>query len=209
MRSRPLSYDVPCGRLFAEVTLVEALEALAVACFVLGHLVYGIVHGVEVLLLGQASQAHLVLAGTALGVHALVEVGLRVPNHLADQLGELRGVLGLLPGVTLVGLGDLGIALTVGLTAHGQVHAHLGALAHEVVLQTLPELLAGALAVTDLVNGDEIEVALLFDNFHELVFACLAERALLGSLGTFVNVPAYGTTPFLCHNLVMFNVLCG
>ncbi len=108
-------------------------------------------------------------------------------------------MLGLLPCVALVGLGDLGIALTVGLTAHSQVHAHLGALAHEVVLQTLPQLLVGALAVADLMNGHEIEVVLL-DDLDELVLTYLAHRALLGCLGTFVNVPAYGTTPFLLHN---------
>ena len=79
--------------------------------FVLGHLVHGVVYGVEVLLLGQTRQAHLVLAGAALGVHALLEVGLGVPDDLADQLGELRGVLGLLPCVALVSLGNLGITL--------------------------------------------------------------------------------------------------
>ena len=166
---------------------------------VLGHLVHGVVYGVQVLLLGQTGQTHLVLAGTALGVHALVEVGLGVPNHLADQLGELRSVLGLLPGVALVGLGNLGIALAVGLTAHGQIHTHLGTFAHEVILQTLPEFLVGALAVTDLVNGHEIE-AVLLDDLDELVLAYLAHGALLGCLGTFVNVPAYGTTPFLLHS---------
>jgi nitrogen fixation negative regulator NifL len=31
-------------------------------------------------------------------------------------------------------------------------------------------------------------------------------KALVGCLGTFVNVTAYGTTPFLCHNLLLFNV---
>ena len=113
-------------------------------------------------------------------------------------------MLGLFPGVALVSLGDLGIALAIGLTAHGQIHAHLGALAHEVVLQTLPELLAGALAVTDLVLGYELHLRVRLNNLYELVLTCLAHRALLGSLGTFVNVPAYGTTPFLCHNLLYY-----
>ena len=117
-------------------------------------------------------------------------------------------MLGLLPCITLVGLGDLGIALAIGLTAHRQVHAHLGALAHEVVLETLPELLAGALAVTDLVLGNEIEVALLLYNLYELILADFAHRALLGCLGTFMNVPAYGTTPFLCHSFQVVSLVC-
>ena len=100
--------------LFTEVTLVETFEALAVARFVLGHFVHGIVYGVEVLLLGHAGQTHLVFARAALGVHALFEVGLGVPYHFADQLGELRSVLGLFPCVTLVSLGDFGITLAVG-----------------------------------------------------------------------------------------------
>ena len=109
-------------------------------------------------------------------------------------------MLGLLPGVTLVSLGDLGITLAVGLTAHRQVHAHLGALAHEVILETLPQFGAGTLAVADLVNRHEIEVAPGLYQFDEFFLAYLAHRALIGCLGTFVDVPANGTTPFLCHN---------
>ena len=167
---------------------------------------HGIVYGVEVLLLGHAGQTHLVFARAALGVHALFEVSLGVPYHFADQLGELRSVLGLFPCVTLVSLGDFGITLAVGLTAHGQIHAHLGAFAHEVVLQALPEFLAGALAVADNVLGHEFEVTLLFDDFDEFLFAYLTHRALLRCLRTFVDVTAYGTTPFLCHN--RSNVYC-
>ena len=96
------------------------------------------------------------------------------------------------------------IALAVGLTAHRQVHAHLGALAHKVILQSFPQLLARALAVAELVDGHEVEVALLLHHFDEFLLADLAHRALLGSLRTFMNVPAYGTTPFLCHNFRMF-----
>ena len=46
----------------------------------------------------------------------------------------------------------------------------------------------------------------LLDDLDELLLAYLAHRALVGCLGTFVNVTAYGTTPFLCHNLLLFNV---
>ena len=170
---------------------------------VLGHLVHRIVHGVEVLLLGHARQTHLVFAGAALGIHAFVEVGLGVPDHLADQFGEFRSVLGFLPRIALVSLGDLGIALAVGLTAHSQIHAHLGALAHEVILQAFPQLLAGALAVADHVLRNEFEPFALLHDLDELILAHFAHRALLGCLGTFVDVPADGTTPFLCcHNFL-------
>ena len=105
---------------------------------VLGHLVYGIVHGVQVLLLGQTRQTHLVLAGAALGIHTFEQVGLGVPNDVADQFGKLRSVLGLLPGIALESLGDFGVALTIRLTSHRQVLSHLGTFAHEVVVQTFP-----------------------------------------------------------------------
>ena len=34
----------------------------------------------------------------------------------------------------------------------------------------------------------------------------LNTKAINDGLGTFVDVPANGTTPFLCHNLLLFNV---
>ena len=105
---------------------------------VLGHLVNGVVNGVEVLLLRHAGQAHLVLAGAALGIHTFEQVGLGVPNDVADQFGKLRSVLGLLPGIALESLGDFGVALTIRLTSHRQVLSHLGTFAHEVVVQTFP-----------------------------------------------------------------------
>ena len=108
-----------------EEAVVQAGEALAVASLVTGHLMNGVVDGVQVLGLGQLGDAELVLAGASLGGHTLLEVGLGVPNYLAQQLGKFGGMLGLFKGVALEGLGNLGIALTVGLARHGQVHAHL------------------------------------------------------------------------------------
>ena len=83
------------------------------AGFILGHLVDGIVDGVEVALFGHAGDAHLVLAGAAFSDHALVEVGLGIPNHVAQQFGELGTVLGLFKSIALEGLGDFGIALAI------------------------------------------------------------------------------------------------
>ena len=81
--------------------------------------------GVEVLLLGIAGDAHLVFASASLSVHALLKVGLGVPHHITEQLGELSGVFGLFPSITFESLSDFRIAFAVGLTAHRQIHAHL------------------------------------------------------------------------------------
>ena len=190
-----------------EVAVIETLKALTVASLVLSHLVYGVVYGVKVLLLGNLSQVHLALASTTLSIHALEEVGLRIPNNLTDQLGKLGSVLSLLPSVTLESLSDLGITLTVSLTAHSQVHTYLGALTHEVILQTLPQLGIRTLAVAQLMLRNEIQSAIL-NNLDELLGAYFAQRALLGSLVTLMNVTTYGTTEFLCHNLECFKVYC-
>ena len=42
---------------------------------------------------------------------------------------------------------------------------------------------------------------LLLDDLDELLLAYLAHRALIGCLGTLVDITTDGTTPFLCHNL--------
>ena len=47
---------------------------------------------------------------------------------------------------------------------------------------------------------DERETFLLLDDLDELLLAYLAHRALIGCLGTLVDITTDGTTPFLCHN---------
>ena len=59
------------------------------ACLVLGHLVYCIVDCVQVQLLGALCNAVLVAVGLTLGVHALLDVCLCVPNDVTQKLGEL------------------------------------------------------------------------------------------------------------------------
>ena len=81
------------------------------ASLVAGHLVNGVVDSVEVELLGTLGDAGLVLAGTGLSVHTLLQVGLGVPNHVAEEFGKLAGVLGLFPSVALESLSDFGVAL--------------------------------------------------------------------------------------------------
>ena len=153
----------------------------------------GVVNGVEVLLLRHAGQTHLILASAALGVHALFEVGLGVPDHFADQLGELRGVLGLLPGIALEGLGHFRIPVAIRLTAHGQVHANLGALAVEVHAQALDDAGVNALG-----NAHAMLVGIGLFTAHglELALGSLALGAEFGSFGTFINVAANLANPF-------------
>ena len=210
-RSRPVLY-VPqarracAGLLVAEVALEESFEAAAVTGLVAGHFVHGVVDGVEVQLLGALGDAGLVLTGAALGVHTLLEVGLRVPYHIAEQFGELRSVLGLFPGIALEGLGYFGITLAVGLAAHGQIHAHLGALAHEVVVEVFDHFLVAALGHADFVLGHEGETALLGE-FLELGGGNAAHGALFGCVVAFVNVTANGADEFLFHDVGIFKLL--
>jgi hypothetical protein len=147
---------------------------------------------------------HLAIASTVLSIHSLVEIGLGIPNNLTDELRKLCCVLCLLPSIALESLSDLGITLTVSLTAHCKVHTHLGALAHKVILQTLPKLLIRAFAITQLVLGNEIELATIFYYLYELICANFAQRTLLGCLSALVNVTTYGTTEFLCHSYFLF-----
>ena len=80
--------------LFSEIAVVEALEAAAVTRLVLGHLVHRIMDSVEIELLGEHRELLLAGAGAVLGVDAHFKVLLRaVGEHLAEELGELRGML--------------------------------------------------------------------------------------------------------------------
>ena len=96
--------------------------------------------GVEIQRLGPFGDEELAFAGAFLGLVTFLEVGLGVPDHFADELGELCGMLGLFPCVALEGFGDLGVAFSIGLAAHRQVHAHFGAFAGEVFLEARPDL---------------------------------------------------------------------
>ena len=79
-----LSVCMDFCRLLLEVAIVQALETLAVACFVLSHFVNGVVDGVKVEFFGASSDAHLVGVGTCFGGHTLFEVGLGVPNYFTE-----------------------------------------------------------------------------------------------------------------------------
>jgi hypothetical protein len=56
----------------------------------------------------------------------------------------------LLEGDPLLSFGDLGISFPIRLTAHRQVHTHLGALAHEVGLEPFHDSLVYPLNISPL-----------------------------------------------------------
>ena len=53
--------------LFFEVAIVQPFETFAVACFVFGHLVHGVVNSIEVQLFGTFGYTHLVFASAGFG----------------------------------------------------------------------------------------------------------------------------------------------
>ncbi len=186
-----------------KVTLVESHEAGAVAGFVFCHFVNGVVGGVHTGSLGVLGNAELVLASALLGCDASLEVGLGVAENIAEQLSELAGVLCLLKSIALEGLGYLGIALAVGLTAHGKIHAYLTALAGEMVLKVFDHLLVGSFLTGSTENVSSSEggsVALIFE-FLKLGSRCLTDGAALGSLSALVDVTANGTNKLFLHDV--------
>ena len=102
--------------LFSEIALQQSGKASTVASLVLGHFVNGVVDGIESGSLGVLGNTELVLAGSGLSGSTLLEVGLGVPNALAEQLGKAAGVVGLFESIALESLCNFGIALAVGLT---------------------------------------------------------------------------------------------
>ena len=112
-------------------------------------------------------------------------------------------MLGLLPGKALVCLGHLGIALAVGLTAHGQVHAHLGTLTHKVSFQALKHLFVNTLGHTDHMLVGKRQRAFALFHLYELRRGNTALGAFLGSLVTGVHITANSTSE-LFHHLIKF-----
>ena len=83
--------------LLAEVALQQALERLAVTGLVARHFMDCVVQRVEIVLLAQLGQVGLAGSRAVFGLDANGQVLLGGRgNDLAQQLGELGGVLGLL-----------------------------------------------------------------------------------------------------------------
>ena len=184
--------------LFAEVAAVEALEALAVASFVLSHFVNGVVDGVEVELFGAFSDAHLVGVCTGFSGHTFFEVGFGVPHAVAEEFSEFGSVFGFFEGVAFESFSHFGIAFAVGLTAHGEVHANFGAFATEVSVEVGDHLFVATFGYADFVFGNELELGSGV-HFFEFISANAAHGAFFGSVFTFVYETAYSANEFLFH----------
>ena len=91
-----------------------------------------VVEGIEVVLLGNLGSLELVGGSSLLSSHTHLDVGLGVvEDALAEELTIACSVASLLVSVVLEGAGNLGIALTIGLASHSEVHTDLTALTGE------------------------------------------------------------------------------
>ena len=106
--------------LLAEVPFQQSFERAAMSRFILCHFVHGIVDGVEVQGLGLLGELELAGGGAVFGFHADAEVlGGGGGDDLAQQLGELGGVLGLFERGGLPVFGDLRVAFAGGGAGNG------------------------------------------------------------------------------------------
>ena len=124
----PPAGNVPASRaafrdehgLLIEVPFQQSFERAAMSRFVLGHFVHGVVDGVEVQSLGLLGELELAGGGAVFGFHADAEVlGGGGGDDLAQQLGELGGVLGLFERGGLPVFGDLRVTFAGGGAGNG------------------------------------------------------------------------------------------
>ena len=192
-------------QLFLKVAGIETHEACAVACLVLSHLMNSVVSSVHTGSLGILGDTELVLASTLLSSDTSLKVGLGVAQNVAKQFGKLRSMLSLLECITLVSLGDFGITLAVGLTAHGKIHSNLCALTIEVSLEILDHFLVSTLVAscTKNVHGGEVCLTVISE-FGELRCWSLTQWALLRCCLALIYVSTYGADKLFLHNSVVF-----
>ena len=161
--------------------------------------------GIQIQRLSLLGQIHLAGAGTALGLGTHHQVLLGAVGHdLAQQLCKAGCVVSFFVSIALVGLGDLGVALTLCHASHSQIHTDLAALALEVSAQTINDLLRHALCLADANNVlGNIGVAGLL---HKSGSGSLANGALSGDL-TLSDITTNGANVFLHKNLPPFDLL--
>ena len=166
------------------------------ASFILCHFVNGVVDSIEIELLSAAGNAHLVFVGTGFSRHTLFEVGLGVPNAVAEKFGKLGSVFSFFPSIALESLSDFGIAFAIGLTSHSEIHTHFATLAVEVSSEVFDHLFISAFGNTDFMFGNKLQFS-AFVEFFELAFGSVTDGALFGSFITFVNIATNGADKFL------------
>ena len=188
------------------------------AGFVLGHFMDGVMDGVQAVLLGTGGQVKLALGGAELAVNTPCQIVLGGGLHvglqiLAQDLGELGGMLGFLVGGLLPVQADLGVALPVGNAGHAQVHTHLAALALEVGHQLLKDVLLVFLGDVGVVlHGLGVDAVLMLGGqlafLHDLELGAVnAAHGALEAFGdelAFVDITANGAHKFL-HNRFLQN----
>ena len=191
----------PCRRfLLLEVSVVETLESGAVTGLILCHLVYGVVNSVVVEFLCPLCDCKLALACSGLSLDSLLEIGLGIPYYITEKFSELGSVLSLFESISLESLGDLRIALAVGLAAHRKIHSHLAALAVEVSLKSFVNLLVAVLGNTDdMLAGPALRA--FFLKFSEFVSLCVTYRTFCRRVLTFIYISADKTSEFLLPDL--------
>jgi hypothetical protein len=119
----------------------KPLEAGAVAGFVAGHFVDGVVNGVQALFFGAFGNVGLARARAVFRFDTQFQVLFGAGgNDFAQKFGKLGGVFGFLKGIALVGFRDFGVALPLGNAAHRQVHSHLAAFAVKVRLKVTDDI---------------------------------------------------------------------
>lgn len=192
--------------LFLEEPVVESEEACSVTGLILRHLVDGVMDSIVVELLCLGSDGELALACTSLSLNAFLKIGLGIPYYITEKLCEFCSMLCLFESISLESLCDFRIALTLCLTAHCQIHADLGALSHEVSLQTLMNLMVATFGNAYYMFAGPASLA-FFLYLDEFVSLCMAYRALCRWILTLINVTAYETSEFLFHNISPFNLL--
>ena len=171
--------------------------------FVLRHLVDGVVDGVVAEFLRLHGDGQLAFAGAGFGFVALLEVGLGVPDHLAEQFGDAGGMVGLLEGVALEGIGDFRITFAFSLTAHGKVHADFGAFSGKVFLKAGPDFRVAAFGHAEFMLAGPLGLAFFFLYFDELFSLGVAYGAFSGRVFAFVDVSAYEAAEFFLHDGIL------
>ena len=180
-----------------EVAAQKTLEGRAVAGFVLGHLMHGVMDSVKVLGFRALGKIELTGACALFGLSAHLKIALgRVGHTFPKELGELRGVVGFFIRDALIRLGDFGKTLPVGDPAHGQVHTHLGAFTGKVSHQVFFDVFRYTLRLADNMLAGKTARSL----FLKLIRRHMARRARFRRLIAGMNVTANGTNPFLHIN---------
>ena len=106
-----------------------------------------------------------------------------------------------LKSVATESLGDFGISLTIGLTRHRQIHAHLATFAIEVRIEIFYHLFACAFGYSYFVLCHEIKLGGSIQ-FFKLALRSTAKRTFLRCLISFMYVATYYAYKLLVHNLV-------